>query len=334
MKPVRFTSFSARDPARRGLASRSWALFIPSLVALAVVAALFLLSRRLLDQANVVVVYTSQDQVYSEPVLRDFEARHGIRVRAVFDSEAVKTVGLANRLLAESQHPQCDVFWNNEELRTWQLAARGVLAQTPPWATVGYRTRRIVINTNLLDLSRAPRSLLELTNSEWRGRVALGYPLFGTTATHFLALRQHWGDTQWRAWCRALQANHPLVVDGNSVVVRMVGRGEAALGLADSDDVAAGQREGLPIAALPAGEETLRIPNTVAITRGAPHPQAAQALQDFLRDPDTVARLVEVHALESASIPTTGDPGLRPDWDALLASLEADTTFLKEVFLR
>ena len=29
-------------------------------------------------------------------------------------SEAVKTVGLANRLLAEMNHPQCDVWWSNE----------------------------------------------------------------------------------------------------------------------------------------------------------------------------------------------------------------------------
>ena len=36
-------------------------------------------------------------------------------VRAVYDSEAVKTVGLVNRLIAEKANPQCDLFWNNEE---------------------------------------------------------------------------------------------------------------------------------------------------------------------------------------------------------------------------
>ena len=76
-------------------------------------------------------------------------------------------------------------------------------------------------------------------------------PQFGTTATHFHALRQHWGDARWEAWCRALAANKPFLVDGNSVVVKMVGRGEAWIGLTDSDDIAAGQAEGLPIAALP-----------------------------------------------------------------------------------
>ena len=48
-----------------------------------------------------VTVYTSQDQVYAEPILEQFEREAGVRVRAVYDSEAVKTVGLVNRLIAE-----------------------------------------------------------------------------------------------------------------------------------------------------------------------------------------------------------------------------------------
>ena len=120
-----------------------------------------------------------------------------------------------------------------------------VFRETNGWAAVGYRSRRIVINTNRLSLAAAPHSLLELTNETWRGKVALAYPQFGTTATHFHALRQHWGDERWQAWCRALAANKPLLVDGNSVVVKMVGRGEAWIGLTDSDDIAAGQAGGL-----------------------------------------------------------------------------------------
>src|SRR5262245_25028865 len=74
-----------------------------------------------------VVVYTSQDRVYAEPIFAEFTRTTGIKVRPLFDSEAAKTVGLASRLLAEKDRPQCDLFWNNEELRTWQLAARSVV---------------------------------------------------------------------------------------------------------------------------------------------------------------------------------------------------------------
>src|SRR5262249_61341436 len=143
------------------------------------------------------------------------------------------------RLLAERAHPQCDVYWGNEELRTRQLLAEGLFRGTNAWAAVGYRSRRLVINTNKVSLSDVPRSLLELTNTRWQGRVAIAYPLFGTTATHFLALRQHWGEAGWSNWCAALRANRAFLVDGNSVVVKVVERGEAFLGLTDSDGIAA-----------------------------------------------------------------------------------------------
>src|SRR6266498_2851295 len=222
-----------------------------------------------------VVIYTSQDQVYAEPILQEFEQQTGIDVRAVYDSESVKTVGLVNRLIAEKDRPQCDLFWNNEELRTRQLAAMGVFEK---WVAVGYRSRRIAVNTNKVSLAAAPHSLMELTNETWRGRVALAYPLFGTTAPHFLALRQRWGDERWQNWCRALAANKPFLVDGNSVSAKLVAKGEAWVGLADSDDIAAEQREGAPIIPLPLTEEPLLIPNTVAVVRGARHQQAAEKL--------------------------------------------------------
>ena len=283
---------------------------------------------------QVVIIYTSQDQVYAEPILKEFEQETGIKARAVFDSEATKTVAIANRLLAERRHPQCDVYWGNEELRTRQLAAQNIFRETNAWAAVGHRSRRLVINTNKLTLATAPRSLIELTNTAWRGRVAMAYPLFGTTATHFLALRQHWGESNWLSWCRALAANKPLIVEGNSMAAKFVARGEAWVGLTDSDDIAAEQRAGAPVVALPLSLETLLIPNTIAVIRGAPHPGAAQQLFDFLQRRTVVERLIAVNALEGFSVETVSERTLKPDWNALLLDLTASTESLKAIFLR
>jgi len=294
-----------------------------------------------------VIVYTSQDQVYAEPIFRDFEKQTGIKVRAVYDSEAVKTVGLANRLIAERSHPQCDVFWNNEELRTRQLAAQNIFRETNGWAATAFRTRRIVFNTNFVGRAglplgqnatdarqRVPTSLLELTNANWRGKVALSYPLFGSTATHFLALRQRWGDAAWQNWCRALAANKPFLVDGNSVVVNLVARGEAWVGLTDSDDVLAGQREGLPIESAVLREDGLMINNTVAVVRDAPHPNNAQMLFEFLQSEKVYEQLKAAGAVEEKSARIKEAELFEPDWAALLRDLDSSTTELKEIFLR
>lgn len=149
--------------------------------------------------------------------------------------------------------------------------------------------------------------------------MALAYPLFGTTATHFHALRQHWGPAVWEAWCRALAANKPFLVDGNSVVVKMVSRGEAWWGFTDSDDIAGAQREGFPVAPLPTTDETLFVPNTVGVIRNCPHPEAAERLYEFISNPKVSGELVGLHALEGATLePATAATGLAVDWEQLL----------------
>jgi iron(III) transport system substrate-binding protein len=359
-----------RDWVKQALSAAGGVWLWPlSVAVIAILSGMFLqLLNKLRQPARIptVIAYIAQDQIFAEPLLFEFTQETGISVRTVFDSEAVKTVGLANRLLAERAHPRCDVFWGNEELRTRQLAAQGVWRETNGWAAFGHRSRRIMVNTNFVrwdparwgesrwgetpsspdplqsvspaearqSLAPPPRYLADLTNSVWRGRVALAYPLFGTTATHFLALRQHWGEARWEAWCRALAANKPLVVDGNSVVARLVAKGEAWLGLTDSDDIAVVQREGAPVVALPLTDEDLLIPNTVAVVRGAPHPEAAEKLFAWLQRPEVVARLVTAGALEGAEITVPGVKTLQPDWPRLVAELEAGTTRLKEIFLR
>jgi hypothetical protein len=172
-----------------------WVVLLGIVIAGAVISFFFPIISNCFPKRDRVIIYAAQDQVYAEPILREFEQETGIKVKVVYDSEAVKTVGLVNRLLAERNHPQCDVFWGNEEMRTRQLAVQNVFRETNGWAAFGYRSRRIVINTNFVSLGSrrgneaeqaslaenppphvggyAPRSLLELTNEIWRGKVAL-----------------------------------------------------------------------------------------------------------------------------------------------------------------
>jgi iron(III) transport system substrate-binding protein len=289
---------------------------------------------RKLESIPHVTIYTSQDQVYAEQLFREFTAATGIEVRAVYDSETVKTVGIANRLYAEKSNPHCDVFWNNEEFRTRQLAAEEVFVQPDGWTSFGYRSRRLVINTNLVQIGDAPSNFADLTNQVWRGKFALAYPLFGMTATHFMALRDQWGDERWREWCQALLANQPMIVDGNSVVVRQVARGEVAVGMTDFDDIAAGRREGYPIAALPISSDALLVPNTVALVANSPNLENGKRFIEWLTQPTTVQRLVELGALEGVDPKQVGVTTLSPDWNVLLLNLKPATDALKKIFLR
>ena len=71
-----------------------------------------------------VVIYTSVDQVFSEPILDKFQADTGITVKAVYDVEAAKTTGLVNRLISEKNKPLADVWWSGEVAQTIQRSGR------------------------------------------------------------------------------------------------------------------------------------------------------------------------------------------------------------------
>lgn len=280
---------------------------------------------------EVVVVYTSQDQLYATEILRVFTRDTGIEVLPLFDSESVKTTGLVNRLLAERHRPRCDVFWSNEEMMLRRLAKKGIVEEGDI-VTFGYRTRRLVVNTNWVELRDTPDSIKALTDSRWKRRVALAYPLYGTTATHLMVLRARWGEEPWQTWCRDLLGNEALVVDGNSAVVRMVGRGEAWMGLTDSDDIAVGLRNGLPLRQVDLTPEFPPIANSAALIVGGPHPKAARVLVDYLQERSTIERMVELGALEGNEF---SEADLSPvDWDEVLRSFDEAYRWLGEVFFR
>src|SRR5437867_97299 len=87
--------------------------------------------------AGEVTIYVSTDRVFSEPILKSYEQKTGVKVNAVYDTEETKSTGLANRLLAEKENPQADVFWSNEPVRTLVLKKHGVLTPYKSSSAIG-----------------------------------------------------------------------------------------------------------------------------------------------------------------------------------------------------
>src|SRR6056297_2510161 len=131
-----------------------------------------------------VVVYTSVDQHIAEEILNDFENETGIKVLPVYDIEASKTTGLANRLISEKDNPQGDVFWSSEIIMTLKLREEGVFqpyvseesANIPKsykdkdgyWTGFGGRARVMIVNKDIFKDGKYPNSVHDLTNEEYK----------------------------------------------------------------------------------------------------------------------------------------------------------------------
>lgn len=264
-----------------------------------------------------VVVYTAHDEMFSRPIFEALEQETGIRIRAQFDTEASKTSGLVNRILAERDRPRADVFWNNEIVQTIVLKNARALApykspnaETIPdafkdpehyWTGLAARARVIIYNTDLVDAP--PQTVAELTEEKWRGKAAIANPLFGTTASHAAALFAHDGPEAAKAFFGALKANDVAILPGNATVRDLVARGEYHVGLTDTDDANGGVEDGFPVAwHFPnqgEGEKgTLVIPNTVALIAGGPNADAAQRVIDYLLSVEVEERLSRSRSIQ------------------------------------
>jgi iron(III) transport system substrate-binding protein len=276
-----------------------------------------------------VVIYCALDEQHSSRLIRLFEEESGLEVKAIYDRELTKTVGLVNQLVEEASDPRCDVFWNNEIVNTVKLKEKGILApyRSPAaesiparwrdpegyWTGFAARARVFIVNTELVDRPEDyPTSLQDFLDPEWRGRCAMARPRTGTTLTHFAALYRQWSREKMAAFHQGLVENQVGFMQGNAHVMRQVRDGKFAWGLTDTDDLNVALSRGFPVTRVypgQAGRGTMVIPNTVCLIKNCPHPEAGKKLIDFILSPRVEEELA---AGKSAQIPVrTGVP--RPD---------------------
>lgn len=268
-----------------------------------------LLLRTAMGAESTVVVYVSEDQVFSEPILKDFERDTGIRVKAVYDTEETKGTGVMNRLIAEKNNPQADVYWANEPIRAEVLKQRAISAayRSPNsegipaafkdsegyWTGFSARARVFIVNRKA---GIKPESLNAYVDPKLAGKGIIANPLFGTTSTHVAALFTVWGDERAKQFMDALKHNGTKLASSNGESADLVAAGEFEFALVDSDDAVNRIRQGKAVEMVcpDQGENQLGcliLPNAAVLIRNSPHPEAGRKLIDYLLSKETERKL-------------------------------------------
>ncbi len=278
-----------------------------------------------------VTIYVSEDQVFSEPLLKDFEKETGIKVNAIYDTEESKSTGVMNRLIAEKNNPQADVYWANEPIRAEVLRQKGILAsyQSPNakgipkqfiqkefyWTGFSARVRLIVAQEGL---SSKPSSILDYANPQFKAKGVIANPLFGTTTAHLSALFTLWGEKKTKAFLTKLKANKTAISTSNGESADFVASKRYAFSLVDSDDAVSRQNEGKKITFIYPDQGAndvgaFVVPNAVMLLNHAPHPQKGKQLIDYLLSKESEAKLAKA---DCAQIPlhegVTAPKALKP----------------------
>ena len=271
------------------------------------------------ERDDVLVVYTSVDDVFARPIAEQFTRETGIDVKLVPDTEETKSTGLLNRLIAEKKRPVADVFWSGDPVRAAILKRKGVStpyrsprAEGLPekfsdpdghWAGFSARARVLIYNRNLVAEGQEPESVMDLLDPRFRGKACMANPLFGTTSMHAAALFAVLGEESAKSFFEGFIANGGKILSSNGEVRRRVAGEEFAVGITDTDDANVAKLEGKPVGMVfPDGEGmgTLIIPNCAVLIAKGPHPDAGRRFIDYLLRPETEKAL---SLSEAAQIP-------------------------------
>jgi iron(III) transport system substrate-binding protein len=263
------------------------------------------------NDSNEVVVYVSEDQVFSEPILKDFETDTGIRVKAVYDTEETKSTGVMNRLIAEKGNPQADVYWANEPIRAIVLKQKGISEKyystnsdgipanfkDPQgyWTGFSARARVLVVSGEGL-INQTPTSIFAYTDKRWGGKGVVANPLFGTTTSWVAALFTTWGEDIAGDFMEKMKQNGTKMSTSNGESTMLVANKEFVFSLVDSDDATNAIRDGKPVRQVYPDQEKgglgcLVLPNAAVLIKGGPNPANGRKFIDYVLSPQTERKL-------------------------------------------
>jgi iron(III) transport system substrate-binding protein len=188
-------------------------------------------------------IYNGQHEQTTDALVAAFEKQTGIAVAVRSDDEDT----LAAQIDAEGSDSPADVIYTENSPALEHLQEQGRLAPVDPttlartparfnspqgdWVGVSARVSVLIYNTGLVKPGELPRSVMQLAEPRWRGRLALapGETDFQPIVT---SVRRAHGTAATLRWLAALKANAGShVYPDNETITSEVNRGQVAVGV-------------------------------------------------------------------------------------------------------
>ncbi|MBW1854781.1 MAG: extracellular solute-binding protein, partial [Deltaproteobacteria bacterium] len=278
-------------------------------------------------------------------------------VKTVYDTEETKSTGAMNRLIAEKNNPQADVYWANEPIRAIVLKQRGIASpyfspnargipsifKDPEgyWSGFSARARVFVVSGE----GETPDSILDYINVKWKNKGVIANPLFGTTTSWISSLFSVWGDKKAKDFMEKMKENGVKISTSNGESTTLVTNKEFVFSLVDSDDATNVIRDGNPVRQIYPNQEEgglgcLVLPNAGVLIKGGPNPKNGKKLLDYLLSPETERKLAFADCAQiplHKGVETPDDvrkiediKTMRVDFEAVAKKLQEIQQYLKE----
>lgn len=188
------------------------------------------------------VIYAGRSRTLVEPLVERFKRETGLEVEVRYGN----TPQLALAIQQEGRRTPADVFWAQDTGPLQMLSETGVFTELPAdlysripdvfktadrtWVATSGRARTLVYSPARVPAAELPKSVYDLTNPKWKGRIAWA-PTNASFQAFITAMRAEHGEARARQWLTGMIANEPKAYPRNTPIVQAVAAGEADLGL-------------------------------------------------------------------------------------------------------
>ena len=188
-------------------------------------------------------IYSGRAELLVGDLYEQFEEETGIDVEVRYGDSAE----LAATLAEEGDNSPADLFFSQDAGALGAAAERGQLEALPQdvlnrvadsrfrdeggkWVGVSARARVLAYNTDRLEEKELPKTVAELTEPAWRGRLGVA-PTNASFQAFVSAMRIDVGDAKTREWLEAIEANEPQLYENNIQSVEAIANGEVDVAL-------------------------------------------------------------------------------------------------------
>ncbi len=188
-------------------------------------------------------IYSGRAELLVGDLYDQFEEETGIEVEVRYGDSAE----LAATIAEEGDNSPADVFFSQDAGALGAAAERGQLDTLPRatlnrvvdsrfrdergrWVGVSARARVLAYNTESVPEEELPKTVFELTDPRWKGRVGLAPPNASFQA-FVSAMRIDIGDPKTREWLEGIDANEPQIYENNIQAVEAIASGELDVAL-------------------------------------------------------------------------------------------------------
>ena len=242
-----------------------------------------------------VVVYGSVVPQAMEELHKTFEKKYDIKV----DYWRGSSTAVAERALSEwrAGRPGFDVVESSWDVMVL-MKKEGLFARYIPPSSEKFPEQfkekdalitpwrilpiSILYNTDLVKAGEAPKSLDELLNPRWKGKISIPDPSRHTTTAKFFWNLEKLMGAKWREYVKSLARQQPLLVESLAPVTPAIIKGEAQVGIAYIKFVK--QYKG-PVSYVSL-DKYLSDPNHLALGSKSARPNAGKLYIEFAASPD------------------------------------------------